>query len=57
MYDRNINNLAPARQMVGCAIAFFVGGQRHPQPQDVCSPKKVSTSVVINFETNKLPGE
>ena len=56
MSGRTINISAPARRMVGCAIEFFLSGQRYPQHR-VCSPENVQTPVVINFETTKVPCE
>ena len=56
MSDRTINISAPARQMVGCAIEFFLSGQRYPRHR-MRSPQNVQPPVVIHFETTKLPCE
>ena len=56
MSDRTINILAPAGRMVGCAIEFFLSGQRYPQHR-MCSPENVQTPVVIHFETIRVPCE
>ena len=56
MSGRTINILAPARRMVGCAIEFFLSGQRYPQHR-MCSSENVQKPVVIHIETTKVPCE
>ena len=38
--------------MAGCAIEFFLSGQRYPQHR--VFSKNIQTPIVINFETTKL---